>query len=439
MDVASRVGGRGSIRSIGFDRALLLIGLGALVVRVLYVLIAKQGTDTCGEDVCGDALYYSRQAELNIHGRFFEDPAVPGAPAADHPPLTALVLTPVSVLPGPSVLEHRLTMAVLGAVAVVVIGYLGRAVAGPRVGLLAAGLAAVYPNLWLNDGVIMSETLATLGTALVLLTVYRLHDEPSQGRAAVAGLVCGAAVLARGELALFLPLVVLPICLWSRSLPMSARLARFGTCLGLALLVVLPWTAWNSVRFAEPVTLATNDGLTLVGANCDPAYSGVSTGLWHLSCAQEVEAGGDQSQRSSTYRTAAFDYVRENSDRLPEVMSARLGRVWSVYEPGQMAWYNQGEGRERTLSLIGLWCYAALLALAVGGGVLLRRRRQLVWPLVATAVIVSLTAAGFYGLVRFRVPAEVAIVVLAGVAIDALLARAARSDTVQPEPAAPAP
>jgi hypothetical protein len=43
--------------------------------------------------------------------------------------------------------------------------------------------------------------------------------------------------------------------------------------------------------------------------------------------------------------------------------------------------------------------------------------------LVSQAVVVTLTAALVYGLVRFRVPAEVAIVVLAGVAVDELLER----------------
>jgi hypothetical protein len=41
-------------------------------------------------------------------------------------------------------------------------------VGGRRVSLVAAGLAAVYPNLWVNDGLLMSETLAALTTALVV-------------------------------------------------------------------------------------------------------------------------------------------------------------------------------------------------------------------------------------------------------------------------------
>ena len=44
------------------------------------------------------------------------------------------------------------------------LGLLGRELAGARAGLLAAALGAVYPYLWVNDGLILAETFATLGT-----------------------------------------------------------------------------------------------------------------------------------------------------------------------------------------------------------------------------------------------------------------------------------
>jgi hypothetical protein len=57
----------------------------------------------------------------------------------------------------------------------------------------------------------------------------------------------------------------------------------------------------------------------------------------------------------------------------------------------------------------------------VVGAVMLRRRRVPITPLVSQFVIVVVTAAAIYGLVRFRIPAEVSLVVLAAVAIDGWL------------------
>ena len=66
-----------------------------------------------------------------------------------------------------------------------------------------------------------------------------------------------------------------------------------------------------------------------------------------------------------------------------------------------------------------------MVPFAVGGAVVLRRRRVPITPLVAQFVMVTVTAVAIYGLVRFRVPAEVALVVLTAVGVDAVVRRRA--------------
>ncbi len=105
------------------------------------------------------------------------------------------------------------------------------------------------------------------------------------------------------------------------------------------------------------------------------------------------------------------------------VVAARIGRVWSIYAPGQMASYNQNEGRPVWASWLAFASFWVLVPFAAWGGVLLRRRKVPITPLVAQFVIVTITAAAIYGLVRFRVPAEVSLVVLAAVAFDHLWSR----------------
>ncbi|MET0914271.1 MAG: glycosyl transferase, partial [Acidimicrobiales bacterium] len=55
--------------------------------------------------------------------------------------------------------------------------------------------------------------------------------------------------------------------------------------------------------------------------------------------------------------------------------------------------------------------------------VTLRQRRRTIWPLLSTVIVVTVVSALFYGLLRFRAPAEVALVVLAAVALAALQER----------------
>ena len=159
---------------------MLIVGL-ALVLRVAYVLAAKPG-----DLLSGDQLYYSTQAQVLADGRGFEEPFRSGSPAADHPPLTAVFLAPVSWGEDP-IMRQRLLMAVLGAAVVGAIGLLGRRVAGRRAGLLAAALSALYANFWMNDA------LRDVGDGLghvhhrALLSVYWYLGRPGPGRAALVG------------------------------------------------------------------------------------------------------------------------------------------------------------------------------------------------------------------------------------------------------------
>jgi Dolichyl-phosphate-mannose-protein mannosyltransferase len=411
-----------------FWRILLLIALAALALRVGYVAFAKTN-----QPVQGDQLFYNSEANRLARGDGFLEPFDPQAlsrgviregkdPAADHPPLTVVVLAPVSFVTSQALIPQRLTMAVLGTVAVVVIGLLARRLAGDRAGWIAAGIAAVYPNLWVNDGLIMSETLATLVVALALFYAYRLIREPNVWNAVIVGALCGLAALTRAELVLLVPLLAVPAALVARSVATAQRWKLAGIGVLAAAVLIGPWVGYNLSRFKEPTYLSTNDGIALLGSNCDSVYYGDGIGLTDLKCLGP-NPRGDQSVDSRIFRDRAFDYIRDHKKRAVLVAFARVGRTWSVYRPWDMVNYNKGEGREGWVTALGLIAYYPLLIAAVAGWVVMRRRRRRSWPLLVPALVVTIASAATYGQTRFRVPAEPTIVVLAAVAIAAVVAR----------------
>ncbi len=424
-----------------FWRVLLVIVLGALALRVGDVALAKHD-----EPRRGDQIFYNVQANQLARGEWFTDPR-DGSQTAQHPPLTALALAPTSWVAerfdegGEHTLAQRFTMAVLGVGVVVLIALIGRRVAGARAGLIAAGIAAVAPNLWMNDALIVSETLAALAVALAILLAYRLWDDPTWANAAWVGVAIGVAVLARAELGLLLVFMVLPLALFLRERTVGARLALALVAAAATLLVVSPWLVFNLTRFDEPVLFSTNDGLTICGANSPGAYHGVGTGLWDPSVCERsdpVAEGEDAGVVSNRLRRQGLDYIADHLDRVPVVALTRVARVWSLYAPGYMAEYNEGEGREQWASWLGFASFWTMVPFAVGGGVVLRRRRVPLTPLVAQFVVVTVTAVAIYGLVRFRVPAEVALVVLAAVGIDRLAERRGAHRPRREAPAEPA-
>src|SRR5919107_1071890 len=140
------------MRRVGFRGTLAIVALAAVAIRTAATLRHRD------YPVIGDALTFHLEGGHLAHGegfrRIFED-----VPTAEHPPLFIVLLAAFTLLGGGGILAQQLLLGLVGAVTVVLVGLLGRRVAGDRAGLLAAALAAVHPLLWLADGALMSESL----------------------------------------------------------------------------------------------------------------------------------------------------------------------------------------------------------------------------------------------------------------------------------------
>jgi len=422
--------------------ALLAICVVALGVRVGYTY-GWQHVDSFG----GDAYYYHRGANLLAEGKGFVHPyaydkgvTIPGA---DHPPGYIIALALPSLVGLDTILAHQLYSCVLGAITVLLIGMAGRRIAGGRAGLIAAGVAALYPPIWLNDAALMSETLALLCGVVVIIAAYRAWDRPSALRFALAGGAVGLATLARAEALMLVALLAVPLALWAPGLAgVAQRLGRFALAGGATLLVIAPWVGANLVRFQEPTTLSTQMGPTLEAANCHDTYFGPGVGSWSVQCVTDW-GDRDRSVLDKRSRDKALRYVADHKDRLPAVLVARIQRTFALGRVDtQVNFDYYAEARPINASRAGVASFYLVAVGAIAGVVILRRRRVPSFPLTSAVVNVAITALLFYGSTRFRAPAEPALVLLAAVAADALIARLRRTAadvapraTAGPEPA----
>ena len=440
-----------------FARVMMVILLAALGLRVGYVALAKKGpcnivaggrvVSSYGSECTGesaerpnDQLYYNVMANQIADGKGFVGAFGDHAEVADHPPLTSVVLASVSWLFGHEPLvrfadktvlsagvvdhtfvrEQRYLMAIIGTLNVLLIGLLGRRIGGDSAGLIAALFAAVYPNLWVNDGLLFAETIAITTVVTSLLLAIRCAKTPTFRTYISLGAVIGLAALTRAELLLLAPLLVVPLALARRRDGLVKFAGRAGVGVVACIVVMSPWFFYNQGRFETFVLNSTNDGLALAGSYCDAVFYGDSIGLWatedgcSYSAAREREIG-DQSQVSSAYRSKAFNYFQNHKSRFPVVVAARLGRTWSVYAPGAMISYNKGENREPFVAWPGLIAYYLLCIPAlVGIGALIRCRERLkAWILLTPALTVTAVSIVTYGQTRFRAPAEPSLVVCA--------------------------
>lgn len=407
-----------------FRIGLLAITAIGAVWRLGYLVAVKLDDDL----MLNDALYYSMQAGRNGEGDWFRE-GLTTLPGAEHGPLTSLYLTPWSLLPGNLVSWQRVGMMLPGIATVAVIGLVGRRLAGPVVGLVAAGIAAAYPNLWINDSLVMSESLACLLVSAALLLALRFDERPSLGLAAAVGAITALAALARSEIALFV--VGFAVLAWWRAAGHARRALMPVNVVAAAVVIAAPWALYNLGRFERPVLLTTNDGTTLLGANCDATYFD-DVGSWDVNCvlALPTEGAADASAASAARRDAALDYAGDHLDRAPVVVAARVGRLLDVYGVGSLVALDVGEEKAEWAVWAGIVCWWALAVAAGFGWRSLRRpgdgsaeRGRARWWLAVPGVCVLVTAVVFYGAHRIRAPAEPTVVVLAAVGIVALARR----------------
>jgi hypothetical protein len=208
-------------------------------------------------------------------------------------------------------------------------GLAGRAAFGHSAGLIAAGVAAVYPNVWLYERELMSEPLALLLVATCIWLSYRFHASPSSRLAFALGITIGSLAMTRADAIVLLLFLVVPLVVKARGTAWRRRVVWLVLAGVGCVLLLAPWVAYNVTAFEHPVLLSTGLGTTMLQGNCDPTYSGRLLGYYRggllEACAIEGTFSEDPTIADGQKRRAAIEYMNEHRARVPVVAAARIG------------------------------------------------------------------------------------------------------------------
>jgi hypothetical protein len=243
----------------------------------------------------------------------------------------------------------------------------------------------------------------------------------------VLGALVGLATLTRSE-AILLGGLLLVVC--ALQLPRPEGLKFTATMSVVAIVVLAPWLARNWVEFDRPL-LSTNSGSLAYGANCHAAYYSGLIGTWPCYPRLTVAPGRDEADVSAELRDTGLTYAHDHAGRLPAVAAVRVLRSFDLWSPSFSTRFEADIGnRDVNVYRVGVAMYYLLLPLAVAGAVMLRRRGEPIGFLLAPfALVVAVSILG-YGTPRFRVPAEVPLLVLAAVTVSASAGRRGRAKAV---------
>jgi 4-amino-4-deoxy-L-arabinose transferase-like glycosyltransferase len=381
---------------------------------------------------------------------------LPDVPSAYTQPLYTFFLAPLYYVFGRHWPVVGLAQVLVAVATALLVYEIGRRAISARAGIVAAVLATLHPYLVWHDVHVNREILdSLLAAAIVLVTlvvaeslVRNAHKRsPSDGAArsetefvrnehkrswlwgAALGALLGLAILGNSRLVL-LPLVVLGYLAW------RLRAARTLLALGAAgaaafLLVLAPWVVRNKVSVG--CYAITTDTRALWKANNPATYDVLAAGNWiddvpNIPGAQlspEFQAAifkdrgelieVDECAQMRYYRGLVTDFWREHPGEKGKLAVQAAGMLWS---PTFTV-----EREERSQGLVGVGkdvgepVYMVALYLLAAVGLFLVRRP---FAVLAASLLAynTLAAMVFAGNVRYRVPWDFLLALLAAAALE---------------------
>jgi len=318
---------------------------------------------------------------------------------------------------GDQLLVAPLLNAVLGAATAFLVHRIALSYLGATRARVAGGIAPLHPGLIAYCPLVMTEIPSAF---LLVLLVWTLRHFRGRWHAAIlGGLILGAMTLMRPASLLLVPLIAL-----SEPRPWTRAALRSAATLGIALLVVLPWTIRNCQRM---------DGCALVSTN----------GGWNLAIGAITETGRFQTlhgkdgcpvvtgqvQQDDCWAQVGWRKIREAPGHWLGLAPKKLAQTFDhesfaieyVHEADPGAWPEDRREAARgllTAAHLALLAAAALSIVALPLGRL--KRDEQYWQI---GLLVLLSALIFYGIADDQHPFHWLIVVAPALAFVPLPGR----------------
>jgi 4-amino-4-deoxy-L-arabinose transferase-like glycosyltransferase len=353
-------------------------------------------------------------------------------PTAYFPPGYPYFLALVDIIDGhrtggkTALLGARLGGAMLGTIAVGLLGLVALEAFGAATELAAMGLAAIYPVFIELAGTLVAENLLVVFMLASVWTALRARRSPRPlAWVAATGVLAGLATLSHENAAVcVIPLAVAAAAAagpsWRR------RLLGALTLLVATVAMIAPWTIRNAVELHHFIPVADETGITLRGTYNEasasyqrlpykwrfywsiPEDAAVKHRAFHE---QEVPLSGQLESR-------ALHYIGRHPTAPLAVAWSNLRRMFELR--GSYAWHQSAHaiGLHQSDAQVGVIAFWVLCALAIGGLGTAAARRAPPW-LWSLPILYALTIL-FVNVEtpRFREPIDAFLLLLAACAVS---------------------
>jgi tetratricopeptide (TPR) repeat protein len=402
----------GASPGVGFARALLLVAMLALVVRLVY--LAGAASSPLYQHPALDARVNDAQAWALARG------AEPARDVSFRPPLYGAFLAGIYAAVGHDTTAPRVAQIALGVGTVLLLGLIGASLWDRRVGIVAAFVGALYGPAIYFEGELVSASLEVFLAALVLWLLIEGAKRRSAGWLAAAGFALAAGAVTRPTI---LPFALLAAAWISRRV--SPKVVAIFAAAVLSL--PLATTVRHAVVAHDPVFIASQGGINFYIGNhhgadgTTPHVPGLGSGVTATYDAPFREASRlsgrtlRASEVSGFWFAKGLEFWREEPLAGVALTARKIAMVWNRRElpnTQDQAFFAPYHSWIFRLPLLPGFALVAPIALAAAW---FERRRAgiLLWFLVA----LTLTTAAFFVCDRFRLPLVAALIPLAAAGV----------------------
>ena len=345
-------------------------------------------------------------------------------------PLWPFIIAGISVIFGPSDYFARLFLCLVGSGTCVLIYLFARDLFGRRIGVLAGVIAAIYPELYIYDGWLYTESLYIFLLFAISYGLYRLQRTPQGKRGIwiVCGILLGLLSLTRPNgievIVLFIAWAI--IMAWQKLLARPAAAKGALATVLIALAIIAPWTVRNYLVSHTFIPVATGDGTVLLGAYNDemlttPGYIGewidplksrpdIAKPFPLYTCTPPCEVA-----REAAYEDAALQWIGSHISIMPQLLKLHFLNIWqpATHEADLPTdrFPNQPSS-QFVLAMMNTFPIPIFILAALGLAVTFWRWRELlfIYFVIGLTIVQCLI---FYGIPRFRAPMEPMLILLA--------------------------
>jgi 4-amino-4-deoxy-L-arabinose transferase-like glycosyltransferase len=403
----------------------------ALIVRVLYNnTVAQHYTPL------HDSLFY-QTIGLNIMKEhcFCLHPYIS---TVYRTPLWPFIIAGLSLIFGPSDYFARLFLSLIGSGTCVLVYLFARDLFNSRIGIIAGVAAAIYPELYIYDGWLYTESLYIFFLFATCYILFRIQRARSSKLS--LWLWCGASLgllsLTRpnGIIVIGIVIVWAILMIWLKVLKRRPAITGFIAAALVACILIAPWTVRNYLVSHTFIPVATGDGTVLLGAYNDqiltnPNYKGTWIDPLHsrpdianpsvyplFTCTPPCEVA-----RENAYKDAAAQWIKGHLNIMPNLLTLHLVNLFRIIDPKQpmtteadspiVRFSNQPSSQFVQKMLLTFPVLIFILA-ALGLALTLWKWRELLFIYAMIALTIG-QALIFYGSPRFRAPIEPMLILLA--------------------------